>query len=46
MPHPERSVEDLLGSTDGLGLFESLLQTVTGAVAVPVLGRPDWEAGA
>ena len=25
MPHPERSVEDILGSTDGLGLFESLL---------------------
>ncbi|HEY0808997.1 MAG TPA: phosphoribosylformylglycinamidine synthase subunit PurQ [Longimicrobiales bacterium] len=25
MPHPERSVEDILGSTDGLGLFESLV---------------------
>ncbi|HEX6937811.1 MAG TPA: phosphoribosylformylglycinamidine synthase subunit PurQ [Longimicrobiales bacterium] len=24
MPHPERAVEALLGSTDGLGLFESL----------------------
>ena len=24
MPHPERSVEELLGSTDGLGLFTSL----------------------
>src|SRR5690606_19262884 len=24
MPHPERSVEALLGSTDGLGVFESL----------------------
>ena len=25
MPHPERAVEDVLGSTDGLGLFESLM---------------------
>lgn len=25
MPHPERAVEDILGSTDGLGLFESLV---------------------
>ncbi|RDI95556.1 phosphoribosylformylglycinamidine synthase subunit PurQ [Meiothermus sp. QL-1] len=24
MPHPERAVEELLGSTDGLGLFQSL----------------------
>lgn len=24
MPHPERAVEMLLGSGDGLGLFESL----------------------
>jgi phosphoribosylformylglycinamidine synthase subunit PurQ / glutaminase len=24
MPHPERSVEELLGSTDGRGIFESL----------------------
>jgi phosphoribosylformylglycinamidine synthase I len=31
MPHPERSVEALLGSTDGLGVFESLLRTVRGA---------------
>jgi phosphoribosylformylglycinamidine synthase len=28
MPHPERAVEALLGSTDGLGIFESLLATV------------------
>jgi phosphoribosylformylglycinamidine synthase len=25
MPHPERAVEEILGSVDGLGLFESLL---------------------
>ena len=25
MPHPERAVEDVLGSTDGLGLFQSLM---------------------
>jgi len=28
MPHPERSVEGLLGSTDGLGLFQSLRDAV------------------
>jgi phosphoribosylformylglycinamidine synthase subunit PurQ / glutaminase len=28
MPHPERAVEPLLGSTDGLGLFESILARV------------------
>lgn len=27
MPHPERSVEAILGSEDGLGLFESLVAT-------------------
>jgi phosphoribosylformylglycinamidine synthase I len=29
MPHPERAVEALLGSTDGLALFESLLSRVS-----------------
>jgi phosphoribosylformylglycinamidine synthase len=24
MPHPERAVENILGSTDGLSIFESL----------------------
>jgi phosphoribosylformylglycinamidine (FGAM) synthase-like amidotransferase family enzyme len=28
MPHPERASEDDLGNTDGLILFQSLLQTV------------------
>jgi phosphoribosylformylglycinamidine synthase len=28
MPHPERHVEELLGSQDGLGLFRSLVETV------------------
>jgi phosphoribosylformylglycinamidine synthase I len=28
MPHPERAVDALLGSTDGLPLFESILQRV------------------
>jgi phosphoribosylformylglycinamidine synthase len=28
MPHPERAVNTLLGSTDGVALFESLLSTV------------------
>jgi phosphoribosylformylglycinamidine synthase subunit PurQ / glutaminase len=34
MPHPERSVESLLGSTDGLPLFESIAQRLSPA------GRP------
>jgi phosphoribosylformylglycinamidine synthase subunit PurQ / glutaminase len=34
MPHPERSVEALLGSTDGTGVFESLAERLTHA------GRP------
>ena len=33
MPHPERSVEGILGSTDGLGLFESLV-----AAKAPLVG--------
>ena len=28
MPHPEDAVDPLLGSTDGLGLFESILARV------------------
>ena len=27
MPHPERAVEMILGSTDGLGIFQSLIET-------------------
>ncbi|VDG18868.1 phosphoribosylformylglycinamidine synthase I [Lactobacillus sp.] [Lactiplantibacillus mudanjiangensis] len=33
MPHPERAVEALLGSTDGLGLFQSLIARQTQEVA-------------
>lgn len=32
MPHPERAVESLLGSSDGLGVFRSLLATFTRTV--------------
>ncbi len=32
MPHPERATEALLGSVDGLPLFESLLEHLHGAV--------------
>ena len=28
MPHPERAVEELLGSVDGVGIFESILSRV------------------
>ncbi len=31
MPHPERAVEALLGSTDGLALFESVRDAVAGS---------------
>ncbi|MHB1170720.1 MAG: phosphoribosylformylglycinamidine synthase subunit PurQ, partial [Longimicrobiales bacterium] len=30
MPHPERSVESLLGSTDGLPIFQSLAAHLSG----------------
>jgi phosphoribosylformylglycinamidine synthase len=33
MPHPERAVESLLGSTDGRGIFESLRDHVMGATS-------------
>jgi len=32
MPHPERASSDLLGSRDGLVLFEALLASVHAAV--------------
>jgi phosphoribosylformylglycinamidine synthase subunit PurQ / glutaminase len=34
MPHPERSVEELLGSSDGLPLFESLAERLGSGVGV------------
>jgi len=33
MPHPERAVEELLGSTDGRGIFESLAAHMSGRPA-------------
>ncbi|MBA3918132.1 MAG: phosphoribosylformylglycinamidine synthase I [Gemmatimonas sp.] len=33
MPHPERAMENLLGSTDGLPLFQSILDTLQGGVS-------------
>jgi phosphoribosylformylglycinamidine (FGAM) synthase-like amidotransferase family enzyme len=35
MPHPERAVESLLGSADGLVLFRSAVQSFSRRVAVP-----------
>ena len=32
MPHPERACEDLLGSSDGLGIFSSLAATIAAHV--------------
>ncbi len=31
MPHPERAMEDLLGSTDGVGIFTSLAKALSAA---------------
>jgi len=33
MPHPERAVEELLGSTDGLGLFQAMVQALSPAAS-------------
>jgi phosphoribosylformylglycinamidine synthase subunit PurQ / glutaminase len=33
MPHPERAVEEILGSTDGLAVFTSLARSLAGAGA-------------
>lgn len=37
MPHPERACDPLMGSTDGLGILESMLQTTLNAV--PALSK-------
>jgi phosphoribosylformylglycinamidine synthase subunit PurQ / glutaminase len=37
MPHPERACDPLMGSTDGLGILESMLQTTLSAV--PALSK-------
>lgn len=34
MPHPERGMEHILGSTDGIGVFASLVTTLTGTIPV------------
>ncbi len=34
MPHPERAMESLLGSTDGVPLFESLVASLAGSAGV------------
>jgi hypothetical protein len=33
MPHPERAVESALGSTDGLVIFRSMVQSLAGSKA-------------
>jgi phosphoribosylformylglycinamidine (FGAM) synthase-like amidotransferase family enzyme len=30
MPHPERAVEEILGLTDGLEMFKSLIEATVG----------------
>ena len=36
MPHPERACEPMLGSSDGMRLFESIAQSVSRTGAMPV----------
>jgi phosphoribosylformylglycinamidine synthase subunit PurQ / glutaminase len=36
MPHPERACEPLLGSSDGMQLFESVAKSISGSGAMPV----------
>jgi len=38
MPHPERAMESLLGSTDGVPLFESLVASLAGRAGADVAG--------
>lgn len=38
MPHPERACDPLMGSTDGLGIIDSILSSVT-AFATPALAK-------
>ncbi len=40
MPHPERHSLAVLGNTDGLGMFESLLAAVAGEARTGTTGRP------
>ncbi len=35
MPHPERAVEEILGSTDGLGIFTSLVEHLSATAPAP-----------
>jgi phosphoribosylformylglycinamidine synthase len=39
MPHPERACESVLGSADGLLLFESVVQTVASGAPVQAVSR-------
>jgi phosphoribosylformylglycinamidine synthase len=36
MPHPERACEPLLGSSDGMRLFDSIARSVSGSGSMPV----------
>ncbi len=37
MPHPERACDPLMGSTEGMGIFESIISSIS--VAVPALTK-------
>lgn len=46
MPHPERAVETILGSADGLVLFRSLLGTTASGMGTPAKTRVATQRGA
>jgi phosphoribosylformylglycinamidine (FGAM) synthase-like amidotransferase family enzyme len=41
MPHPERACDPVMGSTDGLGIFESVFAAIAAALpaAAPALAK-------
>jgi phosphoribosylformylglycinamidine synthase len=39
MPHPERAMEGILGSTDGLGVFTSLIRHLASSADAPLAAR-------
>jgi len=46
MPHPERAVEPILGSEDGLALFNSLLGATAAGMETPMKARVASQRGA
>jgi phosphoribosylformylglycinamidine synthase subunit PurQ / glutaminase len=45
MPHPERACDPLMGSTQGLGIFESMLQSLAVPSQVTITNPPTGKTG-